>query len=121
MIKLLINNPQGIQELIEINETGSYYDLSLVLWDERVDGKFPPGFIGKVGGLSRNGQSLQYSPSDYAAQQAILNQQAAQNSAAIAAVNAARSAIAAADITVSLTTDQVQALVKHLVTLTRGQ
>ncbi len=40
MYKLLVDTPQGTQEIIEVGEGGSYYDPSKVLWDER-DGDMP--------------------------------------------------------------------------------
>lgn len=48
MYKLLVNAPSGKQELIEVSETGSYFDPSLVLWDERVDGPLPEITLGKM-------------------------------------------------------------------------
>ena len=36
--KLLVEQPHG-QEVIEVSESGSFYDESKVLWDERIDGE----------------------------------------------------------------------------------
>lgn len=48
MFKLLVNSPSG-QQLIEyVDETGSYYDASKVLWDERQRGAMPPVELGKM-------------------------------------------------------------------------
>lgn len=46
MSKLLIVNPAGAQEVIEIGRGGAYFDLSKVLWDERIDGPLPDVTIG---------------------------------------------------------------------------
>jgi hypothetical protein len=37
-MKLLVNDPAGAQELIEIGVGGAYFDPDRVLWDERIDG-----------------------------------------------------------------------------------
>ena len=42
MTKLLVNSPTGLQEIIQIGEGGCYFDLTRVIWDERVDGALPP-------------------------------------------------------------------------------
>lgn len=55
MYKLLVDNPQGIQEIIEVGEGGGYYDQTKVLWDERVDGRLPDI---TPGGLVRQGDEL---------------------------------------------------------------
>lgn len=41
MPKLLVNQPSGKQEIIEISQTGDYFDQNRVLWDERTDGTLP--------------------------------------------------------------------------------
>lgn len=40
MSKLIVNNPQGVQEVLEVGQSGSYFDNDLVIWDERVHGIF---------------------------------------------------------------------------------
>ena len=54
-MKLLVNTPRGIQEVIEVNEGGGYFDSSLVLWDERDHGALPEITLG---GMVRSGDSL---------------------------------------------------------------
>ena len=56
-MKLLVNAPSGQQELITISEGGGYFDQSRVLWDERTDGQIPAI---TVGGMKRNGNSLEF-------------------------------------------------------------
>lgn len=51
--KLLVNPPQGEQKLIPVSISGSYFDESRVLWDERKDGKFPDSRLDHVGFLKR--------------------------------------------------------------------
>lgn len=58
MTKLLVETPQGIQELIEVGPGGGYFDLARVTWDERIHGPFPPALRPEVGGLVRSGASL---------------------------------------------------------------
>lgn len=41
MTKLIVNNPQGFQEIIEVGSGGGYFDTSLVVFDERKDGPMP--------------------------------------------------------------------------------
>lgn len=38
MASLVVNTPSGRQEIIDIGETGGYFDPSLVIWDTRIDG-----------------------------------------------------------------------------------
>lgn len=74
MIRLLVNNPDTGQQVIEIDDSGSYFDESLVLWDERVDGPLPEI---QAGGLVRAGDKLVFSQEiadeDAALKQTILN------------------------------------------------
>jgi hypothetical protein len=56
-MKILVNAPNGIQEIIEISESGGYFDPTLVLWDERVDGEMPSITIGA---MKREGGNLVY-------------------------------------------------------------
>jgi len=48
MAKLLIDSPSGEQILLDIADTGSYFDSSLVLWDERIRGAMPEITLGKM-------------------------------------------------------------------------
>lgn len=41
MPKLLVIKPDGMRDIIEVDVSGSYYDQSKVIWDERIDGKMP--------------------------------------------------------------------------------
>lgn len=56
MYKLLVNAPSGKQEIIEVSETGSYFDPALVLWDERTNGALPDNII--LGKMQRVGDAL---------------------------------------------------------------
>lgn len=38
MTRLLIDNPKGFQEIIEVGEGGGYFDPDRVIYDERVNG-----------------------------------------------------------------------------------
>ena len=57
MPKLLVNAPTGDQRVIEVNESGGYFDESRVLWDERKDGPLPGVTLN---GMVRNGNSLAF-------------------------------------------------------------
>lgn len=56
-MKMLVNNPFGGQEIIEILEGGDYFDKGLVIWDERIDGPMPDV---QVGGMVRDEQGLHF-------------------------------------------------------------
>jgi len=55
MPKLLVNAPTGRQEVIDIQESGSYFKKSRVIWDERKDGPLPEITLG---GMKRSGKKL---------------------------------------------------------------
>lgn len=48
MYKLLINSASGEQVIEYVDSTGSYYDQSRVLWDERIRGDMPSVALGKM-------------------------------------------------------------------------
>lgn len=48
MCKLLVTLPSGEQAIVHIDESGSYYDESLVLWDTRYRGEMPQITLGKM-------------------------------------------------------------------------
>jgi hypothetical protein len=54
-MKILVNNPQGQQEIIEVLEGGMYFDAGRVLWDELIDGPMPEVTLG---GMVRDGACL---------------------------------------------------------------
>jgi len=45
-MNLLVNTPTGSQEIVTVGEGGGYFDESLVLWDERIDGGLPDITLG---------------------------------------------------------------------------
>lgn len=47
--KLLVNSPSGEQKIEQVYASGSYFDESLVIWDERSDGQLPQAItLGKM-------------------------------------------------------------------------
>ena len=62
MSKLLVNSPLGTQEIIEIGFGGGYFDESLVIWDERVDGELPEVTLG---GMVRDNNLLIFNQAVY--------------------------------------------------------
>jgi len=56
MCKLLVNTPNGDQQVINIKESGSYFDQSAVLWDSRIDGDLPENI--ELGKMLRKGKIL---------------------------------------------------------------
>ncbi len=81
MPKIIINNPQDEQELVEIGTGGSYFDLSRVLWDDRKDGALPPIAEPNIGGLVRVGNALAVDAAKLAAYQARKAAEAAEKAA----------------------------------------
>ena len=69
MIKLLVNHPSGGQSVIAVDESGGYFDESLVLWDERLDGPMPEIV---VGGMERQGEVLVFSESRFSTHTAAI-------------------------------------------------
>ena len=57
-MKLLVNTPSGIQEVIEVGEGGGYFDPTRVIWDERKDGSLPAITLG---GMVRTDNALTFS------------------------------------------------------------
>ncbi len=57
-MKLLVDAPDDSQQLLEVFEGGSYFDLSRVLWDERIDGPMPEIVLG---GMVREDDGLSFS------------------------------------------------------------
>jgi hypothetical protein len=51
MYKMIIDHPDGFQELIEVGEGGGYYDASKVVWHERDDGELTKHWESQVGSL----------------------------------------------------------------------
>ena len=58
MFKLIVNAPNGIQEVVTIEESGGYFDESLVVWDERKDGPLTDQDLAKIGGLTKQDGKL---------------------------------------------------------------
>jgi hypothetical protein len=48
LFKLLVVSPQDKQEIVEVEESGGYYDESKVLWDERKHGLLPEITLGAM-------------------------------------------------------------------------
>jgi hypothetical protein len=55
MFKLLVNTPSGEQAIVEVEESGGYFDSSRIVWDERTDGALPAGIT--LGGMVREAVS----------------------------------------------------------------
>ena len=76
MSKLLVDTPYGFQEVIEVQESGAYFDSSRVVWDERRDGPLPLSIT--LGGMKRNGGALEFDAAKKAAHDAVLATKAAE-------------------------------------------
>lgn len=111
MTKLLVNNTEGVQEVIVVGQGGGYFDLSRVLWDERIDGPLPEI---QVGGMVRVDGQLVLDPVLLAAHQAA-QQAKADALAAADAARAARTARLLADHTNVNSILELKALVKDLI------
>ena len=101
MKKLLVNAPNGLQEIVEIQDTGSYFDPSLVIWDERTDGPLPEITIG---GMVRSQGALKFSAQKAAQTAAVIAEESQRAEAkpvtaeSIAAALIAKGIITEADL-----------------------
>lgn len=59
MFQLLVTTPQGLQELIQISESGGYYDEEKIIYDSRIHGGDVE--LEKVGGYIIENEQLVYS------------------------------------------------------------
>lgn len=57
MRQLIVNTPQGKQEMIKVGKGGGYFDSSRVVWDEQEDGPLPEGV--EPGKLVRTDRGLE--------------------------------------------------------------
>ena len=95
-MKLLVNTPLNIQEIITILPGGDYFDASRVVWDERVDGPLDPNTV--PGGLVKQGTALVVD----SAQKATHDAAVAARQAALDQVQSQNDAIAADSVVASL-------------------
>lgn len=58
MAKMIVNSPSGEQQVIEIGVGGEYFDQSLVVWDERKDGKIPEDVEIEAGKMLKDGNNI---------------------------------------------------------------
>lgn len=68
-MKILVDAPSGVQELIEVGPGGGYFDESRIVWDERKDGKIPAI---TVGGMKREGKRLVFDAALLASHEAAI-------------------------------------------------
>lgn len=118
MAKLLVDNPLGIQEVIQVGEGGGYFDPERVLWDERIHGVMDEaGMVSNIGGWARDKNGALVfdaakkisSDSAKAANDAKRADQESKKDARIAALKSAKSANTPAELKAVLV-----ALVEHL-------
>ena len=58
MAKMIVNSPSGEQQIIEVGRGGEYFDMSLVIWDERRDGAIHSSIEIVPGQMVREGSNL---------------------------------------------------------------
>lgn len=58
MAKMIVNSPSGEQQVIEVGIGGEYFDQSLVVWDERKDGKISENIEIEAGKMVRVGNDI---------------------------------------------------------------
>lgn len=56
MTIIIVNAPTGEQQEIEIDKSGSYFDESLIVWDDRKDKPLPENYT--LGKLARDGTGV---------------------------------------------------------------
>lgn len=111
MIKLLIVNNEGEQQLIEIHPSGGY--SGEVLWDERIDGPFPLEKLEQVGALKRKDKELKY---DSKLDAAKIAKKAEKENAEKQRKEAAKF-ISELDLSIDLTLTDMQQILKAIVLL----
>lgn len=118
MIKLVVNAPSGTQELVKVESSGSYFDPTLVVWDERIHGPLSANVEAQIGGLGRdNAGALTYDQAKFDAQVATLAAKATAAAARQTANSNALAALKAADFSNPLSAGQLTVLMKHVVRL----
>lgn len=116
MAKLIVNTPSGFQELIEISDSGSYFDDSLILWDERTSGAIPIEVQSQVGGLvKRQGGGFTFDKSKQDAQKAAQDAKKAQEDQKKSDRANAHARVKALDLSKNLSAAEVQQAVKDLI------
>lgn len=94
--KILIDNTLGYQEIIQVGDGGGYFDLSKVLWDERIDGPLDvAGVNAQIGGWTRAGKSLAFDALKKSASDAALAAIQTANDSKAAAVSSRKSVMKA--------------------------
>lgn len=58
MKNLLVNTPVGTQSLLNVDDSGGYFDNSLVIWNTATDGPLPESIT--IGGMVRSGKALKF-------------------------------------------------------------
>lgn len=58
MAKMIVNSPSGEQQIIEVGRGGEYFDMSLVIWDERRDGAIHSSIEIVPGQMVRDGNII---------------------------------------------------------------
>jgi len=118
--KLPVNTPQNHQEVIEVDQSGAYFDKARVLWDEREDGPLDPAILSKLGGLARNGKTLEVDAVKLEAYQAVVRAEADAKTQAETEIAVAKAAVKSFDLDGKPTTEDLESAVKALVRLARG-
>lgn len=106
MYQLLVNDPTGAQLLLEISQTGQYFDQSRVVWDTRIDGKLPKEI--ELGKMIRENKSLIKSDDYIPAHKNYLEKIAQENQAEIKRIEREQS------LKDSITQDQLLSEIKDM-------
>ncbi len=115
MVKLIIENELGLQEIISIKESGQYFDSSKVIFDERVDGKLSQDIEQKVGGLKRQGKDFSFDLKKFSDQQKFLKDKQDEEKAKQDQVNASIAKIKEHQGGGNLSLAQLNALIDSIV------
>jgi hypothetical protein len=112
MFRLIVNAPDGFQRIESIEASGSYFNESLVIWDERINGAIPGMILDQVGGLSRAlDGSMVFDQQKFNAQRVALQSKGQQEDQKRADRANAHARVKALDLTKTLSAaEQVQAL-----------
>lgn len=114
MFRIIVNAPNGEQEIHMIEWSGGYYDDSKIVWHEGRDGVIPPDKLPSLGGLVRQGKELVVDAGMLSQAQARAVSRANSESQRNTRVSQAKAALNAADFSSPLTAAQLTQLVRAI-------
>lgn len=107
----------GKQRLVDVEPTGFVAAEATVLWNEKVDGRFPDNLLESVGGLDRSGNQLVVNAQKLADHQAAISAVATANSARATRVSQAKAFLNGLDFSSNLSATQMTQSIRAICVL----